>query len=82
MSQATQKNDMDTYIIFYFIYSLYKERWQYLFIKSNLSVKNMINLYENRWIAINIKSFRTFTQVIFYYKKMLPPIYEIHSLLH
>lgn len=83
MSQATQKNDMDNYITPCFIYSLYKERRQYFFYKKqplSVSVKNLIKLYENRWIAINIKSFRTFTQEIVYYKKMLPPVCGIHSL--
>lgn len=55
MSQATQKNYMDVYITPYFIYSLFKERWQFFFYKKQqLSVKNLINLYESRWIAINI----------------------------
>lgn len=83
MSQATQKNDIDIYTTPCFIYSLYKERRQYFFYKKQpLSVKNLIKLYENRWIAINIKNSRTFTQEIVYYKKMLPPVYGINSLFH
>lgn len=82
MSQATYKN-IRTYINFYFIYSIYKEGGQSFFFnqKQPFLVKNLICLYENRWIAINIKSFKAFTQEIVYYKKPLSSFYGIHSLL-